>query len=173
MSGYGGGRMNKRLRRKCLHCNQMFHPDPRTRDRQRHCGEDACRKASKAWRQKRWAAKPENREYHRGPDAVERVRRWRAAHPGCRRKKAPVAEDALQDDSNTQPIEEQQVNCRTVFSALQDDSNAQISLLLGVISMITGDALQDDIVKNIRRMQDRGQSLMGMVPGGQPLENSS
>jgi hypothetical protein len=151
----------------------MFHPDPRTRDRQRHCGAETCRKASKAWRQQRWAAKPENRDYHRGPQAVERVRRWRAAHPGYWRKKPPVPEEALQDDSTTQPTADQQVKCCTVLSALQDDSGAQVSLLLGLISCLTGDALQDDIVKNIRRMQDRGQSLMGMVPGGQPLENSS
>ena len=151
----------------------MFFPDPCTRDRQRHCGEAACRKASKAWRQQRWATKPENRDYHRGPQAVERVRRWRAAHPGYWRKQPPTAEEALQDDSNAQPTADEQVNYRTVLSALQDDSNAQVSLLLGVISMITGDALQDDIVRNIRRMQDRGQSLMGMVPAGQPLENSS
>ncbi|MCH8512322.1 MAG: hypothetical protein LAT83_11815 [Kiritimatiellae bacterium] len=152
----------------------MFTPDPRTRDRQRHCCEEACRKASKAWRQQRWAAKKENRNYHRGPDAVERVRRWRDAHPGYSRKKAPVAEDALQDDSNTQPTGEQQVKCDSVFSALQDDSEAQVTLLLGLISCFTGDALQDDIAKNIRRMQGLGQSLMGMVPvGSKPLENSS
>ncbi|MDT9272384.1 MAG: hypothetical protein P5672_23340 [Limnospira sp. PMC 1234.20] len=165
--------MNKRHLRKCLHCKQMFTPDPRTRDRQRSCGEAACRKASKAASQKCWADKPENRDYHRGPQAVERVRRWRAAHPGYWRKKPPTAEEALQDDLDPQPAADQQVNCHTVFSALQDDSNAQVSLLLGVISIITGDALQEDIVKNIRRMQDRGQSLMGMVPAGQPLENSS
>jgi hypothetical protein len=151
----------------------MFHPDPRTRARQRHCGGEECRKASKADSQKRWAAKPENRDYHRGPDAVERVRRWRAAHPGYRRRKPPVVEDALQEESDSQPAEQQQDNPRNSFSALQDDSAAQVTLLLGLISCFTGDALQDDIAVSIRRMQDRGQSLMGMVPGGQPLENSS
>ncbi len=166
--------MNKRHRRKCLHCKQMFHPDPRTRDRQRHCGEEACRKASKARSQRLWAAKPENRDYHRGPDAVERVRRWRADHPGAWRRKPPVVEDALQDESDTQPTEAQQDNLATVFSALQEDSTAQASLLLGFISYNTGDALQDDMVKHILRMQARGQSLMGMVSvGSQPLENSS
>lgn len=152
----------------------MFTPDPRTRDRQRHCCEDACRKASKAWRQQRWAAKRENRNYHRGPDAVERVRRWRAAHPGYWRKKAPAADAALQDDSETQDTVVQQDNCDCVFSALQDDSKAQVTLMLGLISCFTGDALQDEMAKHIRRMQVRGQSLMGMVSvGSQPLENSS
>jgi hypothetical protein len=166
--------MNNRHRHKCRHCKQMFHPDPRARGRQRHCGEEACRKASKVWRQRRWLAKPENRDYHRGPDAVERVRRWRAAHPGYWRKKARVAEEPLQDESTPQPHAPQQDNPHTVFSALQDDSTAQASLLLGFISLITGDALQDDMAKNIRRMQVRGQSLMGMVSvGSQPLENSS
>ena len=48
-----------------------------------------CRKASKADSQRRWLQKPENRDYFRGPEHVQRVQRWREAHPGYwRRAKA-------------------------------------------------------------------------------------
>jgi hypothetical protein len=162
--------MKKRRRRKCLHCGHLYHPDPRTRDRQRHCSGEQCRKASKAWRQRRWASKKENRDYHRGPDAVERVRRWRAAHPGYWRRKPPVPEDALQDDCGTQTPANQQDAPRLFFAALQDDSRAQVALLLGLAATLTGEALQDDMEPLLRRMQDRGQSLLGTVPGGNPKE---
>jgi hypothetical protein len=74
--------MKKKRRRKCLHCRQLFRPDPRNRRHQRYCSEGECQRASKAASQRRWLAKPANREYFRGPAHVERVRAWRAAHPG-------------------------------------------------------------------------------------------
>lgn len=169
--------MNKHSRRKCLHCNAFFLPDPRNRKRQRYCSEEACRKASKAASQRRWAAKPENQNYHCGPSAVERVRRWRENHPKYWRKKPPPPEDALQDDCPSQNANHQQdkpVSVLSVFSALQDDSASQFAILLGLTSFVTGDALQDDMVRSIGRLQDRGRSLMDMVSvGPQPQENSS
>jgi len=165
--------MKKRRRRKCLHCGELYLPDPRTRDRQRHCGAVDCRKASKARSQRLWSAKAENRNYHCGPAAVERVRRWRAAHPGYRRRKPPLTEDVLQDDCPPQPPDIQQDKSVLIFAALQDDSAAQLALLLGLASYLTGDVLQDDIAGSVRRMQGRGQTLLGMVSGRQLQENSS
>jgi hypothetical protein len=107
---------------------------------------------------------------------VERVRRWRAAHPGYWRKKKPVPEEPLQEECPPQPAEPQQdkpVSIFGVFSALQDDSRSQLAILLGLTSLLTGDALQDDIAGTIRRVQDRGRSLMGMVSVGNLQENSS
>ncbi len=165
--------MSKKCRRKCLHCNRFFHPDPRTRNRQRHCGAEACRKASKAASQRRWTSKPENQTYHSGPAAVERVRRWRAAHPGYWRKKPPPPEDALQEDCPSQTADLQQDKSVFVLGALQDDSRSQLAILLGLTSLFTGNTLQDDIAGTIRRVQDRGQTLLGMVSGRQLQENSS
>ena len=42
--------------------------------------------------------KPENRNYFRGPVHVERVRVWRAAHPGYWRSHQHCNPVALQDD---------------------------------------------------------------------------
>ena len=52
--------MSSSAARKCLCCNEKFHPDARNRRHQQYCEKDACRKASKAARQARWLAKPEN-----------------------------------------------------------------------------------------------------------------
>jgi hypothetical protein len=68
-------------KRMCLACKKPFAPDPRTRHRQLFCSQSLCKKASKALSQKYWHAKPENRDYWRGSEQVERVRQWRKAHP--------------------------------------------------------------------------------------------
>ena len=73
---------------KCLHCNELFHADCRNRTRQRYCAAAACRKASKAESQRRWLLKPENQDYFRGPQHVERVRLWRSKNPGYWRRRA-------------------------------------------------------------------------------------
>lgn len=81
----------KRL--KCAHCQRPFRPDPRNAWRQRYCAHSECRAASKAASQRRWLGKPENRDYFRGPEHVERVRAWRKAHPGYGRRanRSPTA----------------------------------------------------------------------------------
>jgi hypothetical protein len=67
--------MNKHRRRTCLHCRELFRPDPRNLRHQRYCSKPQCRKASKAASQRRWLAKAQNRDYFRGAANVERVRR--------------------------------------------------------------------------------------------------
>ena len=62
--------MTKRRRRKRLNCGQLFRLDPRNVRHQRYCSAAACRKASKAASQARWLAKPQNRNYFRGPEHV-------------------------------------------------------------------------------------------------------
>jgi hypothetical protein len=91
---------------KCLHCRAFFVPCPNHRATQQYCAQPECRKASKAAAQARWHQQAQNRAYFRGPEHVERVRRWRARHPGYWRKKAPArpppAAPALQDFASHQ-----------------------------------------------------------------------
>jgi hypothetical protein len=47
-----------------------------TRGRQKHCLKRSCRATGKAARQRRWLAKPENRNYFREADNAARVREW-------------------------------------------------------------------------------------------------
>jgi hypothetical protein len=97
--------MKKHRRRKCLHCSELFRPDPRNSHHQRYCSEPECRKASKTASQRRWLAKAQNRDYFRGTANVERVRAWRAAHPGYWRRPGAQSTSALQDDCLAQPVE--------------------------------------------------------------------
>ena len=159
--------MRKYTRRKCLHCGKMYHPDPRTRDRQRHCAAPECRRASKAKAQARWRAKAVNRDYFKGPEQVDRVRRWRKANPGYGKKPAPP-DPPLQDDCRMQGVEYKQDKSYLVLNALQDDSSMQPLILLGLISSFMGSSLQDDMVSQIHKMHARGQQILGNVPGSQP-----
>lgn len=73
--------MRRQRRRKCRCCSELFYPDVRNVRHQHFCGKAACRQASKRHSQGKWRRKPENRDYFRGPEHVERVRAWRAKHP--------------------------------------------------------------------------------------------
>ena len=74
--------MKQQRKRKCKHCKELFRPEPRSLRHQHDCSKPACRKASKAASQRRWLGKAQNRNYFRGVINVQRVRAWRAAHPG-------------------------------------------------------------------------------------------
>ncbi len=151
--------------RKCLCCKEKFHSDARNRRHQQYCAKDDCRKASKAARQARWLAKPDNQDYFRGSANCERVRQWRLANPGYSRRKAVSGPVALQDVSNPQPVENHDVKTSCTFGPLQDDLFAQPALLVGLIAVMTGQALQDDIAESARRFINRGRDILRMVPG--------
>ena len=151
---------------KCLHCRAAFVPCPNHRTTQHYCSKPECRKASKAAAQARWRQQPQNRAYFRGPEHVERVRRWRARHPGYWRKKAPArpppAAPALQDfaypqASPTEPVTPAE---SPRADALQDLADMQVPLLAGVVSLLLGDALQDRFAELTRQLVDRGKRVL-------------
>jgi len=135
--------MNKHRRRKCLHCGELYRPDPRNLRHQRYCSQPQCRKASKAASQRRWLAKAQNRDYFRGAANVERVRAWRAAHPGYWRRAGAQSTSALQEDSLAQPIETHEKSRTLTTPALQDLLYAQPVVLIGLIANLTGTALPE------------------------------
>jgi len=139
-------------RRKCCHCEELFLPDARNFKRQRYCDKPVCRKASKADSQRRWLQQPKNRDYFRGSVHVQRVQRWREAHPGYwRRLKArPVA---LQDPLIEQVPVNKQNSDISGKAALQDLLIIQQAVMIGLIAQLTGSTLQDDIALAARRMQ--------------------
>ena len=149
--------MGKRMRkRKCRCCGAIFASDHRNRWRQRYCSKPECRKAGKAASQKLWLKKPENRDYFRGPDNVRRVQEWRKAHPEYSRKRRK----ALQDDLTGKHVKNPEVKPCFVSSALQDLFASQPTVLLGLISHLTGSALQDDIAVTARRLQQLGNDIL-------------
>jgi hypothetical protein len=162
---------------KCLHCREFFVPCPNNRRTQRYCSKAPCRKASKIAAQAKWLNKPQNRCYFRGPENVERVRRWREHHPGYGRKKRPPPADALQDLAPIEPspIEPVTLNeaglaaddfivCEASIApsagALQDLASVQVPLLVGVVSLLVGDALQDRFAIFARQLIDRGMRVL-------------
>jgi hypothetical protein len=157
--------MSSSAARKCLCCNENFHPDARNRRHQRFCTKDACRKASKAARQARWLAKPDNQNYFRGDANSERVRQWRLANPGYSRRKAASRPVALQDVSKSQLVENEHIMTSCTPSPLQDVLLFQPALIVGLISVLTGHALQDDIAASARQFLNRGRDILRMVPG--------
>ena len=125
-------------RRKCRHCGELFLPDPRNRHHQHYCSKPACRRASKAASQHRWLSKSANRDYFRGSANVERVRAWRAAHPGYWQRASSQAAIALQEDSLAQAIESTEESKSLAGVALQDLLCEQPFVLIGLIANFRG-----------------------------------
>lgn len=165
---------------KCLHCNEIRPCEPRSRGRQRYCPAAECRRASKADSQRRWLSRPENENYFRGADNCERVRQWRKAHPGYWRKKIPAADGTLQEISTpqatAQPVENKVLEPQGAQRALQEICFLQPALVVGLISVMTGTALQEDIASSVRSLLDRGEDILrspcGRVPFS-PDENQT
>ncbi|MFQ5938090.1 MAG: hypothetical protein ACE5LB_16940 [Acidiferrobacterales bacterium] len=151
--------MKKRRRRKCLHCRELFRPDPRNLYHQRYCSAPECRRVSKAASQRRWLAKAANRDYFRGPAHVERVRAWRAAHPGYWRSR-PQRRRALQADSLAQAHELLGKSASLIAAPLQELAVAQPLVLLGLIAHLTGAALQEDIACATRGLRQLGRDIL-------------
>ena len=150
---------------KCLHCNEIHSCEPRSRGRQRYCPASDCRRASKAESQRRWLSRPENENYFRGADHVGRVRQWRAEHPGYWRKKIPEPDGALQEISNSQAVEKEVIEPPEPRGALQEICFLQPALLVGLVSILTGYALQEDIASSVRSLLDRGEDILRTPPG--------
>jgi hypothetical protein len=125
--------MKRTRTRKCLCCGELFEPDPRNAKRQKCCPRNACRAALKAMRQQRWLEKPQNRDYFRGTEHIERVRLWRAAHPGYWRGGKPSAATALQDAHGGQAIEVAGDFATSAERALQDALRLQGPVLIGLM----------------------------------------
>lgn len=162
--------------RKCLCCGEFFFPDHRSAERQRYCSAPDCRRASKASSQAAWLAKTENQDYFKGALHVERVRAWRAAHPGYSRPRRPERR-ALQDSLPAQvPDSVEQIANRGApreipgEAALQDLLNPSTALLAGLIAHLFEVTLQDEMAATTRRLVQRGQDLIGGGGGDEGIQ---
>jgi hypothetical protein len=151
-------------RRKCRCCSKFFIPDPRSATRQRYCSKPQCQHASKAASQQRWLSKNGNGDYFRGAAAVRRVQLWRKRHPGYWKPKNPSS-------GGTQPVagqpsEPDQSSCnvpRGLPGTLQDYCLARDPAFIGLLSMVTGATLQEDIAQTARQLDLRGRNILGCV----------
>ena len=120
--------------------------------------------AGKRDRQQLWLSQPENRDYFRGTENVQRVQAWRAAHPGYWKDSPRKAIRTLQDACSAQPAETKEIAPVALPTAcpstLQDVCRAQAPLWVGLISKFTDCTLQDDIVLFVRRLIAKGQDIL-------------
>jgi hypothetical protein len=100
---------------------------------------------------------------------VQRVRQWRATHPDYWKRTRPQSAIALQEDSSAQAAESKGKTPTLMEIALQDLLRAQPFVLIGLIANLTGTALQEDIAKTGRRLQQLGQDILN---GGQAAEGA-
>ena len=154
--------MRKIKKKKCRHCRRLFVPDQLNREKQNYCQKSPCRKASKKASQKKWLNKPENENYFRNSDNVERVQKWREDTPEYWKRTKRLT--TLQDLLSVQPIENNenidQNDAQPQEHALQDFLMAQSPVIIGLIYNLTGSALQEDIAKTLLRMQQFGQEIL-------------
>ena len=151
-------------RRKCRHCSRFFLPDPRTADRQRYCSESPCQHASKLASQRRWLSKNGNGDYFRGPRAVERVQAWRKLHPGYWRKHTPSSRlGQVVDVQSANPVDSSCNAPRGLPRTLQEECLTQDPAFVGLISMVTGSTLQEEIATTARQLLLRGRNILGFA----------
>ena len=165
--------------RECLHCKELFQPDYRNILHQKFCPQPPCRKASKADSQRRWLSKPENVNQFRGSENVQRVREWRARHPGYwKRGRKPAV--ALQDDCSaappTQTTDPKPVAAKISAPPLQDvcprHFHTQDPLIVGLISHLIDSPLQDHIEATTRRLVILGQGILDLR-SAMPVDNQT
>jgi hypothetical protein len=150
-------------RRKCRCCNQFFHPDRHNPDRQFYCLAPDCRRASKAASQRRWLRQPANRNYFRGADNVERVRQWRQANPGYWKRTKSRSKPGQTPEAKALNPETTSCNVpRQLPLALQDFVLTEHPAFVGLISMVTGSTLQEDIAAVGRRLLLQGRNILGL-----------
>ncbi len=126
---------------KCLCCKRLFVPDYRNRGRQKYCSTPECQVAGKRARQQRWLSKPDNQDYFRGAENAQRVREWRAAHPGYWKRSPRPTACMLQDACSAQHVANKEIAPVALPTAcpstLQDVCQVQTPLLVGLISKFT------------------------------------
>lgn len=147
--------------RRCACCGQLFSPDPRCRERQRYCAEPGCRKVSKAASQQRWKTIPANRDYWAGPLRVSKVRAWRENHPGYWRKTKKRGPGRLQDERSTQSVHGELERPGSADGPLQDEWQRESPLVVGLVAMLAGRTLQEDIASVCRDLIAKGREILG------------
>lgn len=120
------------------------------RHRQRYCARPNCVKASRSAAQTRWLKKTENRDHFSGLPDLVRIQEWRAANPGYWRRRVRIGRYNI--SGNLAEVVRE--------FALQDMIDAHFSLVVGLVSHLSGIALQDEIASEIRRLTMLGHGVL-------------
>ena len=114
--------------------------------------------------QRRWLSQNGNGDYFRGPDQVRRVQLWRQSHPGYWKKKTPSSQGTQAVDGQSTNPDQSSCNVpRALPGTLQEDCLTQNPAFVGLISLVTGSTLQEDIAATTRQLLLRGRNILGCV----------
>jgi hypothetical protein len=93
------------------------------------------------------------------------VQEWRKAHPGYSKKGLLSTQSSQIAASQTAKPEQTSCNARSnPMDALQDVCLAQNPVFVGLLSVLAGSALQEDIAATINELLFRGQKILGLGP---------
>jgi hypothetical protein len=146
--------------RNCAHCGQLFIVNPRVGRRHRYCSRKECDRVSRAIARSKWLRKNGGRAYFNKTVSLTRVRAWRQKNPRYWRKRSKG-----QNASKSKFIVSKKLTAILRYVALQDTIDTNLALKIGIISHLTGSALQDTIAKEIRRLMLRGHAILrGKLP---------
>jgi len=109
-------------------------------------------------------AKPGNEKYFRDEENAKSVRKWQKAHPGYWRNTTRWRSRTLKDSCLEQVVENAEVVVNLPVRTLQDLCSMQTPLFVGLIAMLAGSTLQDDIAVTAGRLVAKGHDILGMVP---------
>ena len=154
----------KPIRRKCRCCRKFFTADAFNNYHQVFCSTSDCQRASKAASQRRWVRKLKNPKYFR--DEIQRVQDWRKLNPGYWKKKKETSTSGVSHPLVVQPVipDKSSRNAPQVeLSTLRDFALTEHPAFVGLISMVTGSTLRDDIVVTSRQLVIQGQNILGLT----------
>ena len=101
-----------------------------------------------------------------------RVKEWRKRNPGYWRKKESSAQTPLQEVCQEQLAENEELKSEMKSDALQEVFLMQPAVVVGLISMMTGNSLQEDIAETARVLVRKGRDILQSNPGWEPARFS-
>lgn len=131
--------------RRCAHCGRPFAVDPRLGKRHRFCSRPACAQASRRTAQQKWLKRSTGKDHFCGWENVARVREWRKRHPQYWQRTRRHQGRRSGKFRLTRKLAAV-LRC----GALQDTIDRRLALEIGMISRLSGAALQDAIAREIR-----------------------
>jgi hypothetical protein len=149
--------------RHCAHCGQCFDVNPRLGKLHRYCSEPACAQASHRASHKKWLKRNGKMTYNTAQDNVDHVRNWRRRNPEYWKRKRPSKRL-----KNANFVLTDGLSAVLRYVALQDTIDTRLALEIGIISRISGGALQDTIAMEIRRLIVHGNAILRNKPVSAP-----
>jgi hypothetical protein len=102
------------------------------------------------------------------------VQQWRQANPGYWKRPRPTSEPPQPTDPQLVNPEQSSRNAPSShLRTLQDFCLTQEPVFVGLISMVTGSTLQEDIAQTARNLLLRGQNILGLKIPGPSSPNTS